>query len=38
VVRLFVVCPGGVEPPIEGEHLFDQRNHSVMALPVGQIS
>jgi hypothetical protein len=33
----FVVCPGRGELPVEDEHLFDQGDHSVVALPVRRV-
>ncbi len=36
-VGLFVVRPGGGELPMEGEHLFDQGDHPVVALPVRRV-
>lgn len=34
---LLVVRPRGGQSPIEGKHLFDQRNHPVVMLPVNWI-
>ena len=35
--RLFVVRPGGGQPPVEGEYLFDQGDHPIVALPVRRV-
>ena len=37
-VGLFMVRPGGGQPPVQSEHLFDKGNHPVVVLPVRRVS